>query len=106
MATKLPCELPCEMPTKTPCETALVILGGARVMSGLFQGANLRRSYLKRRFPAENFSANKDVVSSAPVAQLDRASDYESGGWEFESLRAHHYSLFSKKTVLPKGHIF
>ena len=25
---------------------------------------------------------------SAPVAQLDRASDYESGGWEFESLRA------------------
>ena len=24
----------------------------------------------------------------APVAQLDRASDYESGGQEFESLRA------------------
>ena len=24
----------------------------------------------------------------APVAQLDRAPDYESGGWEFESLRA------------------
>ena len=23
-----------------------------------------------------------------PVAQLDRAPDYESGGWEFESLRA------------------
>ncbi len=23
-----------------------------------------------------------------PVAQLDRASDYESEGWEFESLRA------------------
>ena len=30
------------------------------------------------------------VTSSqhAPVAQLDRASDYGSGGWEFESLRA------------------
>ena len=24
----------------------------------------------------------------APVAQLDRASDYGSGGWEFESSRA------------------
>jgi hypothetical protein len=28
--------------------------------------------------------------SDAPVAQLDRAPDYESGGWEFESLRARH----------------
>ena len=27
-------------------------------------------------------------VSLAPVAQLDRASDYGSGGWGFESLRA------------------
>ena len=25
---------------------------------------------------------------SAPVAQLDRASDYESAGWGFESLQA------------------
>ena len=24
----------------------------------------------------------------APVAQLDRAPDYESGGWKFESFRA------------------
>jgi hypothetical protein len=28
--------------------------------------------------------------ASAPVAQLDRAPDYESGGQEFESLRARH----------------
>ena|SRR5215510_12136272 len=33
------------------------------------------------RFPA---------AESAPVAQLDRAPDYESGGQEFESLRARH----------------
>ncbi len=26
----------------------------------------------------------------APVAQLDRAPDYESGGQEFESLRVRH----------------
>ena len=29
----------------------------------------------------------------APLAQLDRASGYEPEGREFESLRAHHYSL-------------
>ena len=28
----------------------------------------------------------------APLAQLDRASDYESEGRGFDSLRAHHYS--------------
>jgi hypothetical protein len=28
---------------------------------------------------------------SAPVAQLDRALDYESRGREFESSRAHHF---------------
>ena len=27
----------------------------------------------------------------APVAQLDRASDYGSGGWEFESSRARQF---------------
>ncbi len=29
----------------------------------------------------------------APVAQLDRVPDYESGGREFESLRAHHNGI-------------
>jgi hypothetical protein len=29
----------------------------------------------------------------APVAQLDRAPDYESGGQEFESLRARHFTI-------------
>ncbi len=29
-------------------------------------------------------------MPSAPVAQLDRASDYGSEGREFESCRAHH----------------
>lgn len=35
----------------------------------------------------------------APVAQLDRASDYESEGQEFESLRARH--LPSSSVILP-----
>ena len=37
---------------------------------------------LKLRAPA---------LRPAPVAQLDRAPDYESGGREFESLRARHF---------------
>ena len=32
------------------------------------------------------------IVSLAPIAQLDRASDYESEGWGFESLLVHQTS--------------
>ena len=35
----------------------------------------------------------------APVAQLDRASDYESEGRRFESCRA--YQIFPGKTHFP-----
>ena len=37
--------------------------------------------------------------SVAPVAQLDRAPDYESGGWKFESFRARH----RPRSLLPTG---
>ena len=30
--------------------------------------------------------------SVAPLAQLDRAPDYGSEGWEFESLRVHYFN--------------
>ena len=30
-------------------------------------------------------------TTQAPVAQLDRVPDYGSGGWGFESSRAHHF---------------
>ena len=30
----------------------------------------------------------------APVAQLDRASDFGSEGWGFESLRARHKTIY------------
>src|SRR5271154_1811963 len=37
------------------------------------------------------------AAQPAPVAQLDRAPDYESGGQEFESLRArHHLAIFGR----------
>ena len=44
-------------------------------------------SYGARREPLHGFSR---ATRAAPVAQLDRAPDYESGGQEFESLRARH----------------
>jgi hypothetical protein len=43
------------------------------------------RSLPARHAAAPFFSA---IAEDAPVAQLDRAPDYESGGREFESLRA------------------
>jgi hypothetical protein len=55
------------------------------------------------RFQAEgtdlrSFAKIDELLSqSAPLAQLDRASDYESEGREFESLRARH--LFRSLTV-------
>jgi hypothetical protein len=45
---------------------------------------------------ANTFRARSEVscrvTSCAPVAQLDRASDFESEGRGFDSLRAHHPS--------------
>ena len=43
-------------------------------------------------------------LRDAPVAQLDRASDYGSGGWEFESSRARQFILSPEtqvKSILP-----
>ena len=42
-------------------------------------------------------------AKNAPVAQLDRAPDYESGGQEFESLRARH---FGTELGTPKPVVF
>ena len=40
------------------------------------------------RVPNRSFRAAPKPAPAAPVAQLDRAPDYGSGGWEFESSRA------------------
>src|SRR3954453_21065295 len=47
----------------------------------MFAECMRHRWALRPEMPREN----------APVAQLDRAPDYESGGQEFESLRARHF---------------
>jgi hypothetical protein len=40
------------------------------------------------------------LAPKAPVAQLDRALDFESRGREFESLRARHDIILNLKYVL------
>jgi hypothetical protein len=45
----------------------------------------------------------RDKPKHAPVAQLDRALDYESRGQEFESLRARH---FGTELGTPKPAVF
>ena len=40
---------------------------------------------------------------NAPVAQLDRASDFESAGRGFESLRARHDIIIRKKQGIRNG---
>jgi hypothetical protein len=46
-----------------------------------------------KRFPFR-YNRNTFFCHFAPLAQLDRASGYEPEGREFESLRAHHFSVF------------
>ncbi len=44
--------------------------------------------------------------TSAPVAQLDRASGYEPEGREFESLRARHSSFLARAKTKSKGFLY
>ena len=42
--------------------------------------------------PSSNLGVASTIID-APIAQLDRVSDYESEGWGFESLWAHHTTI-------------
>jgi hypothetical protein len=54
--------------------------------------ARFRDLYVFRMHAASADPASLECLAkNAPVAQLDRAPDYESGGQEFESLRARHH---------------
>jgi hypothetical protein len=59
---------------------------------GLREAARPPMSPLPRR--------SSRVATRAPVAQLDRAPDYESGGQRFESFRARH---FHQEFTTPEG---
>ena len=64
------------------------LLSGYRVLS-LVPGSN------------PGLSAISPERLGAPIAQLDRASDYESEGRRFESCWAHHYFPGASRTRVP-----
>ena len=68
------------MPTFRPCQA-----GRKPVAKALLGGLS------KTLLDAAGLLSPKGLSENAPVAQLDRAPDYESGGQEFESLRARHH---------------
>src|SRR5262245_11934979 len=67
--------------------------------------SGLRRTPAKRvypkRVPRVQILLSPQLPNRAPVAQLDRAPDYGSGGWGFKSLRARHTNqqLFATSPV-------
>jgi hypothetical protein len=48
----------------------------------------------------DGFVRARSIAVNAPVAQLDRAPDYESGGQGFESLRVYHFQVYQPH---PRG---
>ena len=61
-----------------------------------------RGSVVEHRLAKARVASSNLVVRSivfVPVAQLDRAFDYESKGREFESLRARHYMLSGRSSA-------
>lgn len=47
---------------------------------------------------------SEDYIDNAPVAQLDRVSDYESEGWGFDSLQACHNRSVMLHPVSSRGY--
>ena len=62
-----------------------------------FRDVTVRGRHTVLRRPP--FGAACTTETRAPVAQLDRAPDYEFGGQEFESLRARHFATIWNKTA-------
>jgi hypothetical protein len=76
--------------TNAPKSSILVCLVWNEGNRG-FRGGFLRPDRRRVDFEAQH-------IQRAPLAQLDRASDYGSEGREFESLRAHQNSTLLLKT--------
>ena len=46
--------------------------------------------------PSVGSNPTPSAIKNAPVAQLDRVSDYESEGHRFESCRARHFENYKR----------
>ncbi len=90
IAGELPLIAPPPEPTPAPATSELRPAAGQdSLVDGRVPGGQLRCAAPGSLLLCVRSSLQR-LPSSAPVAQLDRATDYESVGREFESLRAHH----------------
>ena len=98
------CREPSARPSASRFPTARSIstpgAASGRARSVLHAGAGLARQPLPIAALGDSYPSvprpDFPAAVSAPVAQLDRAPDYESGGQEFESLRARHKLLLQE----------
>ncbi len=71
------------------------------------EGSRLLSGWLGKTGPEVRILSSPPVASasarSAPLAQLDRASDYGSEGWGFKSSRARHFIVFAACLLLLAG---
>src|SRR6202011_5767000 len=95
MTGKITAAVGSPMPPCGPCQAGPEPVAMARFATSekCFPNACGIGGHCAPRMPAKN----------APVAQLDRALDYESRGQEFESLRARHLSTIQNKTTNRVG---
>ncbi|VTZ58941.1 hypothetical protein EMEDMD4_10117 [Sinorhizobium medicae] len=75
-------------------DEVLVRTGGDAGIPSQKQNFLAKGACNRRKDPLEDRHASGSPLRHAPVAQLDRAPDYESGGQEFESLRVRHFLFF------------
>lgn len=69
-----------------------------RESSQINSSGSMRRRYqAAEEYTTKCWSLYKNCPNSAPVAQLDRAADFESAGWEFEPPRARQFSSIAKQ---------
>ena len=74
-------------------------------MCHLFELSDFFR-YFSWKLLTKFLNYNKIMFSSkisAPVAQLDKATDYGSVDWGFESLRACQFSFWPHLAIIKKG---
>ena len=79
-----------------PQIVVLVVAGSSPVGHPLFAGVMERWSVGVVRMIPRHQNSNTPTLrrlALVPVAQLDRASDFGSDGWGFESLQARHITI-------------
>ncbi len=92
--------------TPWPTRNTCVVIQTPRRAIPLLPPANRSRSFPHPDGPA-CVTLPIRPPATAPVAQLDRASDYGSGGWEFESSRARHLAhdcTSDRRPLSRRGH--